>query len=85
MAALILAGGAFDKLRQPDTRPTYAGELLFGVDVVVPEGVNVRNETVAIFGGSDVKNITPAPGGPTVILKGLVLFGGIDAKGKRRH
>ncbi|HHU40139.1 MAG TPA: DUF1707 domain-containing protein [Propionibacterium sp.] len=56
-----------------------------GVDVVVPEGVNVRNETVAIFGGSDVKNITPAPGGPTVILKGLVLFGGIDAKGKRRH
>lgn len=56
-----------------------------GVDVVVPEGVNVRNETVAIFGGTDVKNITPAPGGPTVVLKGLVLFGGIDAKGKPRR
>ncbi len=56
-----------------------------GVEVVVPDGVNVRNETVAIFGGSDVKNITPAPGGPTVVLKGLVLFGGIDAKGKPRR
>ena len=56
-----------------------------GVDVVVPDGVNVRNETIAIFGGSDVKNITPAPGGPTIVLKGLVMFGGIDAKGKQRR
>lgn len=55
-----------------------------GVDVVVPEGVNVRNETVAIFGGTDVKNITPSPGAPTIVLKGLVLFGGMDAKGKAR-
>ena len=56
-----------------------------GVDVVVPDGVNVRNETIAIFGGSDVKNITPAPGAPTIVLKGIVLFGGIDAKGKQRR
>ena len=56
-----------------------------GVDVTVPEGVNVRNETVAIFGGTDVKNIDPVPGAPTIVLKGLVLFGGIDAKGKRRR
>ena len=56
-----------------------------GVEVTVPEGVNVRNETVAIFGGTDVKNISPAPGAPTIVLKGLVLFGGIDAKGKRRR
>lgn len=72
---------------------TFASDILTlnvfcafgGVDVVVPEGVNVRNETVAIFGGTDVKNITPAPGGPTIVMKGLVLFGGIDAKGKRRR
>lgn len=56
-----------------------------GVDVVVPDGVNIRNETVAIFGGTDVKNVKPAPGGPTVVLKGLVMFGGIDAKGRARH
>ncbi|WP_282004841.1 DUF1707 SHOCT-like domain-containing protein [Propioniciclava sinopodophylli] len=56
-----------------------------GVEVIVPEGVNVRNETVAIFGGTDVKNINPAPGAPTIVLKGFVMFGGIDAKGKQRR
>lgn len=55
-----------------------------GVEVTVPPGVNVRNETFALFGGTDVKRIDPAPGAPTVILKGLVLFGGITAKGKKR-
>ena len=55
-----------------------------GVEVLVPEGVNVRNETIALFGGTDVKHITPAPGAPTIVLKGLVMFGGVDAKGKPR-
>ncbi|HRL49133.1 MAG TPA: DUF1707 domain-containing protein [Propioniciclava sp.] len=51
-----------------------------GVDVLVPPGVNVRNETLALFGGTDLKRIEPVPGAPTVVLKGLVMFGGIDAK-----
>lgn len=55
-----------------------------GVDIIVPEGMNVRNETIALFGGTDVKKITTAPGAPTIVLKGLVLFGGIEAKGKAR-
>jgi hypothetical protein len=54
-----------------------------GVELRVPAGVNVRNETVAIFGGTDVKHITPQPGGPTIVLTGLVLFGGIDVKGEK--
>lgn len=55
-----------------------------GVDVIVPEGVNVRNEMVALFGGSDVKKISPTPGAPTIVLKGLVMFGGVSAVGKPR-
>lgn len=51
-----------------------------GVEITVPPGVNVRNETVAIFGGTEVKRITPQPGAPTIVLKGLVLFGGVEAK-----
>jgi len=54
-----------------------------GVQVRVPPGVTVRNETVAIFGGTDVKHVTPAPGAPTLVLKGLVLFGGVEVKGER--
>lgn len=89
ISSLTMFGGSRFDFREA----TFASDVVTlnvfcafgGVEVVVPEGVNVRNETVAIFGGSDVKNIAPAPGGPTVVLKGLVLFGGIDAKGKRRR
>lgn len=56
-----------------------------GVDLRVPEGVNVRNETVAIFGGTEVKHINPQPGAPTIVVKGLVLFGGVEAKGSKRR
>lgn len=56
-----------------------------GVEIVIPEGVAVRNETVAVFGGTDVKHVSPPqPGAPTIVLKGLVAFGGVDAKGRQR-
>lgn len=55
-----------------------------GVEVIVPPGVNVRNETLALFGGTDLKRIDPAPGAPTIVLKGVVAFGGIEAKGAKR-
>lgn len=60
--------------------------LFGGVDIDVPEGVAVRNEAVAVFGGSDVKRVAPPqPGAPTIVIKGFVAFGGIDAHGSRRR
>lgn len=56
-----------------------------GLDLKVPEGVEVRNETVGIFGGTDVKDVAdPQPGAPVVVLKGLALFGGVSVKGSAR-
>ena len=54
-----------------------------GVEILAAEGVNVRNETLALFGGTEVKKISPAPGAPTIVLKGVVMFGGVEAKCKR--
>lgn len=55
-----------------------------GVDLKVPAGINVRNETVNIFGGTDVKNLgEPVEGAPTLVIKGTVFFGGVDVKGPR--
>ena len=55
-----------------------------GVDIKVPAGINVRNETVNIFGGTDVKNLgEPVEGAPTLVIKGTVFFGGVDVKGPR--
>lgn len=60
--------------------------LFGGVDLDIPEGVAVRNEAVAVFGGSDVRHVAPPqPGAPTIVIKGLVAFGGIDARGNRRR
>lgn len=54
-----------------------------GVDIKVPEGVEVLDHTFAIFGGTSVKRTGPTPGGKRIILRGMALFGGIDAKGPK--
>ena len=65
--------------------------LYSGKEVTVPEGTNVRNECIAIFGGSDTKTEPPLPGAPTVIAKGFIGFGGVEVRGpkekshRRRH
>ena len=42
----------------------------------------MRSETVNIFGGTEVKNLgEPVEGAPTLVIKGTVLFGGVEVKG----
>jgi hypothetical protein len=53
-----------------------------GLDIKVPEGLHVSNEMVGIFGGTDLKDVAdPVPGAPTLVLKGLTLFGGVSVRG----
>lgn len=55
-----------------------------GMDVKVPPGIEVRDQTVGIFGGSDVSHVAPAePGAPVLVIKGLCLFGGVTVKTPR--
>ena len=38
-----------------------------GLDILVPAGIQIRDQTAGIFGGTDVKDLgDPAPGGPTL-------------------
>jgi len=58
-----------------------------GVELRVPDGVEVRNQVSGIFGGVDVKVSPPRTGAPTVIVKGVAMFGGVEIrnpKTKRR-
>lgn len=57
--------------------------LFGGVEVLVPEGAEVQNRALAVFGGSSAKGTTPVPGAPTVILRGFVGFGGVEARTKK--
>ncbi|MBA8793445.1 hypothetical protein FHX74_001050 [Friedmanniella endophytica] len=55
-----------------------------GLDIKVPEGMEVRDQTVGIFGGSDVSHVAPpTPGAPTLVIKGVALFGGVSVKSVR--
>ena len=55
-----------------------------GLDIKVPEGIEVRDQTAGIFGGTYVNNIgDPAPGAPTLVIKGVSLFGGVSVHGPK--
>ena len=55
-----------------------------GLDIKIPEGLHVRNDMVGIFGGTDLKDVAdPIPGAPTLVLKGLTLFGGVSVRGSK--
>lgn len=55
-----------------------------GMDIKVPAGVEVRDQTSGIFGGTDVKDLgEPQPGAPVIVLKGVSLFGGVSVHGPK--
>jgi hypothetical protein len=55
-----------------------------GLDIKVPDGMEVRDHTVGIFGGTDVRDIgDPLPGAPTLVIKGATLFGGVSVRGPK--
>lgn len=57
--------------------------VMGGVDIKVPEGVNVSTKAFCILGGVGNKaRGRHDPDAPTVIIEGLVLLGGVDVKVK---
>lgn len=58
--------------------------LFGGDDIYVPENINVVSKVFCIFGGVD--NSAPSiadRNAPTLIIEGVVVFGGVDVKIKR--
>lgn len=55
-----------------------------GLDLKVPPGTQVIDQTGAIFGGTDIKDLgDPDPNAPVIVLKGLSLFGGVSVRGPK--
>ena len=58
--------------------------LFSGVNIYVPENINVQSKAFCIFGGiSNDANSNTETNAPTVIIDGVALFSGIDIKIKR--
>lgn len=88
----VLCGGV-----ELDLREAVLGEhevtiqlavILGAVDITVPHGVRVVNNTSAILGGADLHGTDQVvdPNAPVVRLTGTCMLGGVDvkAKGSRR-
>lgn len=55
-----------------------------GLDIKVPDGIEVQDQTVGIFGGTDVRDLgDPVPGAPVLRIKGATLFGGVSVRGPK--
>jgi hypothetical protein len=55
-----------------------------GMEIKVPAGVEVRDQTSGIFGGTEVKDLgEPQAGAPVIVLKGVSLFGGVSVRGPK--
>jgi len=57
-----------------------------GMEIKVPEGIEVHDQVMGIFGGTDISKVGDhAPGAPILVIKGVALFGGVSVKGSTKR
>ncbi len=54
--------------------------IFAGIDIYVPQNVQVKVAGVPVFGGGDNKAANAAPNAPTVYVNSTCIFGGVDIK-----
>jgi Domain of unknown function (DUF1707)/Cell wall-active antibiotics response 4TMS YvqF len=83
----VMGGATIDlrdaELDAPEIAVT-AVTVMGGIDVIVPEGVEVDLSDFALMGGNTGPKDTPVvPGAPVVRVRAYSLMGGVDVKVKR--
>ena len=58
--------------------------IMGGIEIIVPEGIEVHENGIPFMGGFDNKtaNVPILPGSPVVKITGLAMMGGVDIKSK---
>ncbi|RFU41340.1 DUF1707 and DUF2154 domain-containing protein [Actinomadura logoneensis] len=88
-AVAFWGGGDIDLREARFTSTTVrinAVAIMGGIDIIVPDDVNVRVTGVGIMGGFDHRATGPGvPGAPEIIISGLALWGGVDVKRRPRR
>jgi hypothetical protein len=83
----VFGGAELDFSNARFSAATTRIKMLFlfgGVKLYVPEGVNTVSKAFCFFGGVDNRTASSSdPDAPTLVLEGLLLFGGARVKLKR--
>lgn len=89
LTAIAVMGGAEIDLRQAEfdcpELHIVAIALMGGIDIIVPEGIEVDLQGVAIMGGKDAR-IAPVPlipGAPRIKVTAFPIMGGVDVRSKK--
>ncbi len=87
LKVITVFGGAKIDFREahlgPEIKYISIGCCFGGVDIIVPPGVNVVSNAMSVFGGIDNRSSGEiGPDSPTIIIDGLVVFGGVTIKVK---
>jgi class 3 adenylate cyclase len=86
--AVAIMGGCELDLRQAEIDGEEivitAVAFMGGIDIVVPEGIEVELSGVPIMGGKDlrVRDVAPTPGAPRVRVRAFPIMGGITVRNK---
>jgi hypothetical protein len=86
-AVAIMGGVVFDftdAILTSQTTEITVFALMGGVDVTVPQGIDVRIDVFGFMGGSSGPEDTAPPGSPTIVFKGLALMGGLNVERPKR-
>lgn len=89
LTAIAVMGGAEIDLRQAEfdcpELHIVAIALMGGIDIIVPEGIEVDLQGVAIMGGKEAR-IAPVPfiaGAPRIKVTAFPIMGGVDVRSKK--
>jgi class 3 adenylate cyclase len=62
--------------------------VMGGIEIIVPEGIEVELGGIAIMGGKDarrLKDVPPLPGSPVIRVRAFAFWGGVTVRSKPAH
>ncbi len=90
--AVAVMGGCTLDLRNAEVHGSEivisAVAVMGGIEIVVPEGIEVELGGIAIMGGKDarrLKNVPRLPGSPIVRVRAFAFWGGVSVRSKPPH
>ena len=87
--AVAIMGGCLLDLRNAEVEGSgvviNAIAVMGGIEIIVPEGIEVELGGIAIMGGKDargLKDVAPLPGSPVIWVKAFAFWGGVTVRSR---